>query len=219
MWFFYYRRDVFKNLTDSGNYYSGVVDVVSDSQYETESLKRIYSRWVPSGGRSIAEDVAGRFKARYLNAPRRFSFKLFGTQDISLGQTLPISHWSLEDAHGSQATSNVIVTGIKTMPNGYLIDSEEITFDSSGVAGDKTLDVPVNSFNVNLRALYDTQYASVDEVNNITFIIPSGVKVGSLNRLKPAIDLGEWPLGATLFIENNGTIVGKGGDSIGKESV
>ncbi len=211
VWFFYYRRDVFKNLTDSGNYYSGVVDVVSDNQYETESLKRIYSRWVPSGGRSIAEDVAGRFKARYLNAPRRFSFKLFGTQDISLGQTLPVSHWSLEDAHGNQATSNVIITGVKTMPDGYLIDSEEITFDSSGIAGDKTIGIDVDSLNVNLRDLYDTLYASVDEVNDINFVIGSGVKVGSTTQGAYALDLGTWPAGATLFIENNGYIVGFGG--------
>lgn len=211
IWFFYYRRDVFKNLNDSGNYYSGVVDVVSDNQYETESIKRIYSRWVPGGGRSIAEDVAGRIKARYLNPPRQFMFKMFGSQNIALGNTLPLTHWSLEDAHGLQATTDVTITGLKSTDEGYTVTAEEITFDTSGITGDKIINFDTDSTNVNLRTIYDSLFASVDEVNDIIFIVSSGIKIGSTTNSSFAMVTGTWPAGATLYLINNGHIVGKGG--------
>jgi hypothetical protein len=210
IWFFYYRKDLFKNLNDSGNYYSGVVDVVSDNQYATESIKRIYSRWIPSGGRSIAADVAGRIKARYINAPKRFRFGLFGPQSLTLGQTVPVSNISLEDASGLTTQSNVIITGLETKPEGVTVDCEEITFEEDTTPGDRVIDIPDDINSLNLRSLHDSLYSSVDESVTTRFIIASGVTIGSLNS-GAALRTGTWPSGATLELVNNGYVTGRGG--------
>jgi len=213
VWVFYNQKDRFKNLNDPGNYYSGLVDPVADNQYETESIKNIYSRWVPGGGLSIAEDVAARLLARYENPPRKFTFELWAEDNLSLGATIPLTSASLEDCYGAQEEINVSIVGVKTEDDGVKITAEEQNFDSSIITGDKNILIDYDTNNLDLRALYDSLYASVDTVNPITFKIKSGVVVGSTSNTTFAVVTGTWPGGTVPTLDNNGYIVGKGGDA------
>ena len=212
VWLYYYQRNYFKNLNDPGNYYSGVIDPALDSQYETESVKKIFSRWIPTGGRSVASDVTSRLLARYVNPPRKFAFGLFPDREISLGQNRTLTHTSLEGCLGLQASADIVVTGIKKTEDSIAVMCEELNFDTSNYNGDKYITIDTDSLNVNLRTLYDNIYASVDEVNDIIFVVSSGVVVGSSSVLVAGMDEGTWPAGATLFLVNNGFIVGRGGN-------
>jgi len=215
VWVFYNQRDPFKNLDEPGNFYSAYVRTPGENPYETESIKKIFSRWIPRGARSVASDVASRAISRYVNPPRLFGFSLFAGENPQLGQVAPISHPSLETAFGSREDVNCVLTGIKTKSDGFDIRAEELKFDASLVDLNRTFYIDYDTTeNINLRSLYDDAYAVVDEVNPITFIVVSGVVVGSQYALVPAIETGDWPAGVipTLVIQPGSYVVGRGGD-------
>lgn len=214
VWVFYNQRDPFKNLEEPGNFYSAFVRTPGENPYETESIKKIFSRWIPRGARSVANDVASRAISRYVNPPRLFGFGLFAGASPQLGQVAPISHPSLETAFGGREDVNCVLTGIKTKSDGFDIRAEELKFDASLVDLNRTFYIDYDTTeNINLRSIYDDAYAVVDEVNPIKFIVVSGVRVGSQHVLVPAIETGVWPAGVvpTLVVQPGAFVVGLGG--------
>ena len=215
VWVFYNQRDPFKNLDEPGNFYSAYVRTPGENPYETESIKKIFSRWIPRGARSVANDVASRAISRYVNPPRLFGFSLFAGERPQLGQVCPISHPALETAFGGREDVNCVLTGIKTKSDGFDMRAEELKFDASLVDLNRTFIIDYDSYNLNLRDIYDAAYAVVDEVNPITFIVTSGVVVGSDTIFTHGIDTGEWPDGVvpTLIIQSGAFAVGRGGNA------
>lgn len=213
VWVFYNQRDPFKNLDEPGNFYSAYVRTPGENPYETESIKKIFSRWIPRGARSVANDVASRAISRYVNPPRLFGFSLFAGERPQLGQVCPISHPALETAFGGREAVNCVLTGIKTKSDGFDMRAEELKFDASLVDLNRTFIIDYDSYNLNLREIYDDAYATVDEVNPITFIITPGVRVGSNFPNSPAIRTGEWPVGVApiLVVQPGAYLLGGGG--------
>lgn len=214
VWVFYNQRDVYKNLDEPGNFYSAFIKVPGQNLYETESIKKIYSRWIPKFGRPVAEDVASRAIARYVDPPRLFTFSLFPDQSVSLGDSRPISMPSLQDATGGRIAGGVpcIITGIITTQSSLAMRAEELRFSEDLVDLERTFPIDHDVFNINLRAIYDNQYSELPTSRPITFIIDQGVVVGSKAKNLPAIDTGIWPAGFKPTIVNRGFIVGKGGN-------
>lgn len=214
VWIFYNQRDIFKNLEDPSNFYSAYVDFPPENLYETDSIKKIYSRWIPRAARSVAHDVASRAISRYVNPPRLFGFGLFAGESPQLGAASPITHPMLEDCTGEQEVVDAIITGIKTTSDGFMIRAEELKFDASLVDLARTFTIDYDSYNLNLRAIYDATYAVVDEVNPITFIISTGVVVGSATTGTFSIESGNWPAGVepTLILMPGSYCVGSGGN-------
>jgi hypothetical protein len=223
VWVFYNQRDVYKNLDEPTNFYSGVAKFPPENRHETDSIKKIYSRWIPKGARTVANDVAGRALSRYVNPPRMFAFSLFAGEKPQLGQTSPISLPAIQNCFGFRDEVNAIFTGIKTKSAGFDIQSEELLFDASLIDLNRTFTIDYDALNINLRELYDNTYSEVDEVNPITFIVESsggsaeggGVVVGSVGATLPSIDTGFWPGGVvpTLIVRPAAFVVGKGGDA------
>lgn len=215
VWIFYNQRDVYKNLDEPTNFYSGYVSFPAENNYPTHSYKKIYSRWIPTGARTVASDVASRANSRYINPPRAFQFSLFaGTTPPKLGQTLPISTPQIEDVYGAQTTVPIVITGVASRPEGYQITAEELKFDETLVDLSRTILIDYNTLNVNLRDLYDQIYSTVPEGEPITFIVAENVIVGSSSVNIPALTTGLWPDGVTPTLVNYGYIVGRGGDVV-----
>jgi hypothetical protein len=66
VWIYFAQRDPTKSLEDEDNYSSSVVSVAIDEQvnYGVTAIKKVFSRWIPSGGRSIAMSVGDIILAR-----------------------------------------------------------------------------------------------------------------------------------------------------------
>lgn len=215
VWVFYNQRDVFKNLDEPSNFYSAFVKTPGVNPYASESVKKIFSRWIPRGARGVASDVASRAIARYVNPPRRFSFSLFGQSIVPLlGQTLPVTVPAMEDCFGVRAQAPVVITGVQSMPEGFAVEAEELKFDDSLVDIARTITIDYDSYNINLRELYDDIYSNLSASTPIVFVVESGVVVGSTSTSLYAIVSGDWPSGIepTLRIRTGGYVVGRGAD-------
>jgi len=77
----------------------------------------------------------------------------------------------------------------------------------------QTITLPTgNTVNFNLLTSITTTYGNVTTVKkNVKLIIPSGAIVGSTVSTSPALDIGQFPTGTIIEIENNGSIQGAGG--------
>lgn len=81
-------------------------------------------------------------------------------------------------------------------------------FRGSGVQYTITLN---NSTNVNLYTLFNSSFSFTSTRKYVKFTIPTGVTIGSTSSGTPALDLGQFPTGTIIEIENNGNIYGAGG--------
>lgn len=81
-------------------------------------------------------------------------------------------------------------------------------FRGSGVQYTITLS---NSTNVNLYTLFTASFSFTTTRKYVKFTIPTGVTIGSTSSGTPALDIGQFPTGTTIVIENNGNIYGAGG--------
>lgn len=216
VWVFYNQRDVFKNLDEPTNFYSVYADSPGANLYATESIKQIFSRWIPRGAQGVAADVAGRALARFVNPPRKFSFSLFATDPFkpTLGQTVPLTAPPIETAFGTQAVVSAVITGVQREGEGNIYEAEELNFDTSLVDIGRTITIDYDSYNLNLRELYDDIYSEISGSTPIRFVVSQGVVVGSVSTGLYAIESGDWPSGVepSLILEPGAYVVGKGGE-------
>src|SRR5690606_22490581 len=83
--------------------------------------------------------------------------------------------------------------------------------------GDKIIQFDYDTYNVNLREVYDSLYSTVDESTDapdIIFIVNTGVVVGSTSTTTFAIESGDWPAGVEplLVLSSGAFVVGRGGN-------
>lgn len=216
VWVFYNQRDIYVK-DEPSNYWSAVVYPVAENLFETESIKKIYSRWIPLGARSVATDVAARAIARYQFPPLGFRFATFAQNARQLGEVVPLRHPVLELPDGSADTNlRAIIIGVTASSGGYQFEAEEYNINAEDFGGDKIIQFDYDIFNVNLREVYDTLYSTVDtstDAPDVVFIVSAGVVVGSVNRYTPAMSTGSWPVGVEpkIVIEAGAYVVGAGG--------
>lgn len=216
VWVFYGKRNIFEG-DEPTNYYSAVIYPAADNQYETESIKKIYSKWIPSPARSVATDVAARAIARYKFPPRALRFSLFARNTRDLGQVVELTDASIEDATGAQDTIQAIVTGWRAAVDRNDYEAEEYSIAADDFSGDKIIQFDYDTYNINLRDVYDSLYSTVDtstDAPDIIFIINRDVVVGSTSAATYAIESGDWPAGVEplLVISNGAFAVGLGGN-------
>ena len=201
----YGQKDPYKSLDDQSNYYSGYVLPDPDNRYDTPAIKVIYSRWLPALARGVAADMAARALARYRTPPRLFTFALWAQNTRDLGEVITLDLPTLEDATGATATATAIVTGVAPAPEGQSYAADEYQFDADLLDNDRTIQFDYNAW-VNLRAVYDDIYTTLNPAKPVTFIIPAGVAVR-------VIDTGDWEgvLVPTIIIRPGGYLTGTGG--------
>lgn len=220
VWTYFGQRNPLLKLDEPKNYRSAVatVDLQAETDYGTAQIKQIFSRWIPFGGRTVAQRLNGLVLGRFRDPPRKFSFNLMRDNDanITLGGGYKIQHWSLQDDTGLEVTAPIQVTRLSRMSDMVVVEAEEMLWKQFGVTDDPSLHIIVidaDAYNINLRTLHDTLYAPITVPTGITVrcIITSGVTVGSLNTALPSFDVGSWVSSLAIEIIVDGRIEGRGG--------
>jgi hypothetical protein len=216
VWVHYGLRNPLLQLTDETSYRSIAVTLDADNEanYGSPAIKKIYSRWIATGGRTVAARLGDIILGRYKDPPRRFNFDLLrGVQDLEAGQGYQVTWWTLQDVTGAQTTAPIQVTRFNPRAAEIGIEAEEQLFariDPEDL-DNRTIILDANILNFNFKTAHDLLYPPVEAGNVVRCYIETGVVVGSSVFGSPAFDVGTWPAGVTLEIYNNGRIQGRGG--------
>lgn len=213
--------DPTKSLTSPENFTQTVVRVDTDSiaKYDSNQIKTITSRWIPSTNKAIAQDAAQLLGRRFSDIPREISFSVDAKDnEPNIGDTRAVNHHDMVDATGSPV--DVIFQLVSKQEAGrFNYKAVEYTFGDT-IASDNDLSsdtilISIDEQNLDLRARYEANIGTPTGSTSAVFKIESGVVVGSSSISTPGIDTGLWPAGATVTLINEGFIVGKGGDGAG----
>jgi hypothetical protein len=200
------------------NYRSAALTTDSDAEadYGTPAIKKIFSRWIPAGGRAIAETLNDKQLGRFRDPPRRLNFSLmrYAGQDPQLGGGYRLGAWPFQDETGAAAEVPVQVTRIRPSADRYDVEAEEMLFTQlgadSGPSG-RVIIFDANENEIDLRIRHDELYPTPASGDVVTAIVSAGVLIGSTAIATPAFSIGSWPSGVSISLEVLGRIEGKGG--------
>ena len=210
-------------LDEPNNYQQSYVRVDTDSisKYGSSEIKVVNSRWISNTNKAAALQLAALYGRRFSDVPREVKFSLDAKDsDVWVGQTKAINHIDIVDDSGAAVNTNFQIMSAKENKT-FDYTALEFTYgqelpeDEGG--GDPSVErvlISTDSYNVNLRTLFNALYPTVDATTKALFIFEGGNKVGSQTASGLAVNTGTWPAGATVTLQlNEGSyIVGKGGD-------
>jgi hypothetical protein len=202
---------------EADNYRSMAVqtDDTAADEYGSQVTKIIKSRWIPAGGRTVADRVNEVQLARYRDPPRRFNFDVMrysGTVPI-LGGGYQLEGQPFQDTLGASVQIPMQITRLNPGAAVIEAEAEEMLFQA-GTELDPTehpLIFDSNVNNVNLRTSHDAIYPAPISGDTITATINAGVIIGSATTSGRAFEVGSWPAGVTVNVIVNGRIQGAGG--------
>lgn len=213
---YYALRNPLQSVDEPDNYQSAalVVDLVNASDYGSAAIKRIYSRWIPAGGRAVATRIGNIQKGRFAQPPRKFGLNLFRYGEITpvIGAGYQVNAWPLQDDTGARADVPAQITSLDPQADKYVLELEEFNFDFDDEGGDPTIIFEIDAFEVNARTTFDLFYSPPTSGDDVYIYISEGVTIGSHDAGTPAFDVGSWPAGVNVYVINQGTIQGRGGD-------
>lgn len=217
IWVYFGRINPLKSLTEIDNYRSTSISTDEDAEedYGTPVIKKIYSRWIPALGRTVADRLGAIQLGRFRDPPRKLSFDLarYAGTDVSLGATRAVRSTSLQDETGAQVDVPVQITRLNAPADRFSCESEEIIFKApADDATPQTIIVDADILNVNLRVAYDAIYPAPEDGDTITCYINEGVTVGSASSSIPSFDVGTWAEDVTILLIVMGGILGLGGN-------
>lgn len=212
IWTYFNIKNKMESLDKDTNYYTIKATFDDDNPYETDNIKKLFSRWLPGTALSAATTINNRFMSRYKVAPRQFSFSVLRGNGLKLGQAINVTSWVLEDAFGNQEVVPCQIISIRYLFDRVAIVAEELRFNAAFLTSDRVFLIDNDTLNLNLRSLHDSVYSNTDSEVSTRFIIASGTKVGSSSTSVAAIVSGSWPEEIVPEIVNHGIIAGRGGD-------
>ena len=227
VWTYFGQRDPTRKLDQIDNYRSAAatVDLQSQSDYGAAAIKKIFSRWIPFGGRSVALRLNDIILGRYVTPPRRFEWELLKIRDDGSPQTISpgggyrVEGWSLQDLSGAMVDVPVQVTTINPMADRIRVEAEEAIFrpfDPDDLTN-RVIIVDSHFNNFNLLTAHNSIFPEATDEDvlagvNLTCIIEAGVIVGSTSTSTPAFVVpDDWPTGLPITLRVVGRIQGKGG--------
>jgi len=236
VWVYYRIRDAAGDPEDEENFSQRFILVNPQEQDRRggRSIKRIYTRWISTGGRDIAGEIANAYISRFQNPPIRVAFDLDARQgDIWLGDITNLISRQKQDIFGADRSDlNYQVIQAQESNDGhqfrYVAQSYEF-FESFGAGAldslTITIDPPKTTLpetdtvnQINLRDLYDSQ--SAIEVSTIVFVIAGGPQpAGGTNvgggdgQAWSLRNPNDWPWSPDIEVrvEPGGAIAGRGG--------
>lgn len=217
VWTYFAQINPLRSATEPDNFRSIAVtiDVEAETDYGSPAIKKIFSRWIPAGGRTVASRVNDIQLGRFRDAPRKFTFELFrySVERPQIGLGYQIEAWPLQTDIGER--DRVPMQFVKITPDAdrYRVEAEElrfIEFDEDDV-DNRVIIFDANINNVNLRTTHDLLYPAPVSGDVVNCIIESGAIVGSTSTSTPAFDLGSWPSGVVVNLLIRGRIQGRGG--------
>lgn len=222
VWLWFGQRNPLKKLDDQENYRSVAViaDADAEADYGVPAIKKIFSRWIASFGRSSAERTCALILGRYRDPPRRFNFSLFEAQaaEVLAGQGYQVKYWNLQNDQGEVEAIPIQITRLEPQAGMVALEAEEANYTRLDPVDlqNRTITIDTNTTNFNLRLAHDRLYPPPQPGDDFTLtaIIQSGAIVGGSVLGQPSFDVGTWTGfdGVTLNIINNGRIQGRGGN-------
>lgn len=178
------------------------------------ALDETFSRWITSGGASAAQAVCDRRLARFVKAPRTFTFNLprWGSFRPVLGQGCNVLADCLRDAFGA----HVAVPGqiVRVNPNAlngaeFEITVQEVRMDArfAPAALLKSVTISAAEYNVNFKTKYETQYVPAVAGDEVYLIVNEAVVTGSTSTSVAGITIGDWPTQAETATRTSGSPV------------
>lgn len=224
--------DPTKKLDDAANFRRRhlAIDVQSEGDHEYGSARTrvINSRWFNSGSQARVEQLGAALLARYRDVPRVLDVHLDEADALPTGALfMPVTR-HLQDVAGMPLP--LVMQVIEQQPQGRSIQrvkAQELIWTVGLPVNPKVL-IGVDMWDVNLRALYESEYGTPIAGQTVTFVVQSGVLVSSTQAPMPlsafwnyesypemhgipAIDTGIWPESVQLVLQIAGAVVGRGG--------
>ena len=221
VWIFYGQRNPLSKLEEEDNYRSLAITIDNEAEtnYGSAAIKKIFSRWIASGGRTVATRVGDIVLGRYKDPPRRFNFSLLrDVKQITAGQGYRVNWWTIQDTTGAPSNAPIQITRLSPGSAQMDMEAEEQLYqiiDPEDLEN-RTIIFDADILDVNLRTIHDQLYPTPTtpgpgETLTVTCYVESGVTVGSSNAAITAFNVGSWPAGIPITIYNNGRIQGGGG--------
>lgn len=221
VWTYFGQRNSLRPVSEADNYRS--VALTANLQKETEYggaiIKKIFSRWIPFGARSVALRLNDLILARFADPPRACSFSLWrhGSENPMLGSGYRLGSWSFQNIDGTATTMPIQITRLNPTQEAYNIEAEEMLAAEIAPTDltNRTIIIDGSINDVNLKTLHDSIYPEVvgDESPAVSLkvYIEESVIVGSSSAGTPAFTVGDFPAGMTITIYVRGRIQGAGG--------
>ncbi len=218
VWIFYGQSNPLSRLEEEKNYRSLAItiDQTAETDYGSSAIKKIFSRWIASGGRIVATRVGDIVLGRYRDPPRRFNFSLLrDIKSITAGQGYRIKWWTIQDETGALTNAPIQITRLNPEAGEFVLEAEEQLYkiiDPEDLEN-RTIIFDAAILDVNLRSVHDQLYpAPVDGVPiTVRCYIETNVNVGASTPTNAAFNVGTWPAAVTVEVYNNGRIQGAGG--------
>jgi hypothetical protein len=197
------------SLTDAANYGSrgGAIDEEAEDNYGSAAIKQIFSRWIPAGGRAIADRLGDLILARFVDPPRRFNLSALRDSnpvDPAMARGFRLLGRTIQDEQGAATYAPIEVTRVNPGPDVVTVQAEEMLFVApASEARNVTFDFNVN--NVNLRTAHDLLYTTAAAGDHVVCTVLTDVIIGSTSTALPAFDVGSWPTANTTGKRTSGS--------------
>lgn len=218
----YGQFDPTKKLDELDNYSGSHVRVDSESvqKFGSNEYKTINSRWINENNLGAAINLATQIGRRFANIPRTIAFSL-DPKDSQLwsADMRSINYRDIVDFSGLPIDTIFQILSVSEEQNRFSYSGLEFSYGQE-LAGDPVfgvnyISISVSQENVNLRTVYDELFPAPDGTTIVVIEVLTGVEITSSTNVTPAMTTGSWPVGATVTLQNNGVIAGKGGNGAG----
>ena len=218
VWIYYGQRNPLQRLEDLDNFRSLAVsaDLDAETNYGSAAIRKVYSRWIASGGRTVATRVGDIILGRYKDPPRRFNMTFIrGTKELAAGQGYRTAWWTIQDETGAITNAPIQITRVSPNSGNFEYEAEEQLyqiFDPEDL-DNRTLIFDAAILDVDIRSVHDSLYPDplVGDTFTLRVYVETNVVVGASTTANAAMTVGTWPAGVVVEIYNNGRIQGAGG--------
>lgn len=194
---------------------ASLIDEEAEADYGTPAIKKIFSRWIPDLGRTVADRLNEIQIARYRDPPRRFELEVMRENNTTpeLGRGYRLQAWPLQIDTGEPDDVPVQITRNEARPEKFKLEFEEMLFAAPATdLSNRQIIIDSNINNVDLRTAHDSIYPDPESGDVVTCTVNAGVTVGSTETNLKAFDVGSWPSGVSITLIVRGRIQGRGGD-------
>lgn len=211
VWTYFGLKTPLEPLDEPQSYRSSaiLVDLDAEEDYGQPAIKKIFSRWIPSGGLTIAQRVNQIQLGRYVQAPRAFAFSLFrrGAETPVLGEGVRLQGLPMQDETGAYEDVPVQITRLRPGDGLWNVEATEMRFNSAYDEGDGTPTVifDANEYNVNLLDRFEDLFPVAVAGDTVEFYVNAGVIIGSTSTSVAAMIAGTWPTQAVTGNRTSGS--------------
>lgn len=216
-------------LEEATNYRQGYIRIDPDSvtNYGSQSIKTVYSRWINNDNKAGAKRLAAIIGRRYSKAPIKISVNLDSKDsDVWTGGAAYINTRTIVDENNDRYDLPIEVLSVKEGSNftytclehsyGQALDQDEGTDEGVKVvqlSGELDQLKDTSGTVRNLREVFDSLYPTFDPDDTVRIILDEFCVAGSSDSAEPAVKTGTWSdFNNAPILDVRGLLIGKGGD-------